>query len=1090
MLLDLRSRISFNRQSLNFVMCIRVLWFFSKDSFLVSSSRQQQELERLDKSHQQELEMYLSEIHPEIVQAVAGKSGFVGQMGATTWGPCPQPKDVAATQTDLGIPVPQTLPKKVPVKIINDPNDVTPLTDTHMQPLTLPSRAATDETKHAYNPTISPSLDGHSDSNHQSIKGQALDEPRRADSEKQPTAEEVTDEAVSSNLKRSQSLKDHIRQLNRMDTLVSPSSLMVLRRKQSVDAAILAAKESDTAPSAEKEEPVPILPQADKQTLTPLNPEASTPNVSSQNQPTATQAYAATSSVMPGVILSQATGLQSQPRTILAEKSSISQQPRVAVVPLHRASQPALAALQTNDFIDKLHHLFPNFVPGGKPLSAGISSHTGHPLDVGAQMHLAHIPQPGSGATQARAAQMPVHTSGHSGIQPHLVPQSLAAQQVSQMPKVVMSTGVLPAQGHQQVCGSTLAQQPQSQQLAAIASVLQSLQQLGGAVGPGPAAGQLQGAMDGSPSQLMGAMADPQSLAAALCLIQQYSQNPEQLEMLLQQQHQQAPMRQLIQQAASLRGLSTPIPGNIQTGAGQPPVAQPSGVYPAQGQQPTGQGTGQPQLKPVLGSQAVPPSSFPLQQGQGLPGQPSAMLESMIMQSGGMQTPLQGRGPLMTPGIQTSQAQVPQQGQTPMQAAQLLAQIQLLQGQLQSQAQHQAGQAQLQNQLQAGQSPMHTQMLQLQALLADSQAQAGRIPGQVQQPVQGQLQGQTWVAPKATDLTHQVLPDAVQTGSIQSKPVQMPATAGGQQPQMFRTPAASQNGEDAQILQQLLSQKAAIEKYLSQHYQADSGVQPQLQANLEMGQPQQRQSAEQAYGSQLPDHAMAQNFPQTAAPSQGLWGAVQGQAKMPGVEGSLSQRRDGQLAIGLLPQQQQAMGMPASRTLTPMEQSILQTTAMRQAAVGGGQAKDSMGMQLMGGMVPQSQQYAPPFLLDQIQAGQAMDEQLLLMYLLQQQQQQQQQDQQQSLSYADMGQMFPGALQMQSGVIPAHMLASRATPLASQQFVRQGAPPAQQATMVPSSLQSAPVMAPRVAQTPVAGTGESLSQQQPPVGATLPTSHQ
>lgn len=1040
--------------------------------------------------------MYLSEVHPEIVQAVAGKSGFVGQMGATTWGPRPQPKDIAVTQTDLGIPVPQTLPKKVPVKIINDPNDVTPLTDTHMQPLTLPSRAATDETKQAYYPTISPSLDGHSDSNHQSTKGQALDEPRRADSEKQPTAEVVTDEAVSSNLKRSQSLKDHIRQLNRTDTMVSPSSLMVLRRKQSVDAAILAAKESD-APTftTEKQEPMPILPQADKKTLTPSKPEASTPNVSSQNQPTATQAYAATSSVMPGVILSQATGLQSQPRTILAEKASISQQPRVAVVPLHRASQPMLTALQTNDLSEQLHHLFPNFVPGGKPLSAGISSHTGHPFDVGGQMHLAHTPQPGSGATQARAAQVPVHTSGHSGIQPHLVPQSLTAQQAAQVPKVVMSTGILPAQGHQQLSGSGLAQQPPSQQLAAIASVLQNLQQLGGAVGLGPAAGQLQGATDGSPSQLVGATADPQGLAAALCLIQQYSQNPEQLEMLLQQQHQQAPMRQLIQQAASLKGLSTQVPGNIQTGTGQPPIAQPSGVYPAQGQQPTGQGTSQPQLKAVPGSQAVPPSSFPLQQAQGLPGQPSAMLESMMLQSGGMQTPLQARIPLQTLGIQTSQAQVPQQGQTPLQAAQLLAQIQLLQGQLQSQASQQAGQAQLQNQLQAGQSPMHTQMLQLQALLADSQAQAGRIPGQVQQTVQGQLQGQTvpaqtWVAPKAADMTHQVLPDAGQTASVQSKPVQLPTTAGGQQPQMFRIPATAQNGEDAQILQQLLSQKAAIEKYLSQHYQAESGVQPQLQANLEIGQPQ-RQSAEQAYGSQLPDHAMVPNFPQTAASSQGLWGAVQGQAKIPGVDGSLSQRRDGQPGIGLLAQQQQAMGMPVatSRTLTPMEQSILQTTAMRQAAGGGSQAKDSMGMQLMGGMVPQGQQYVPPFLLDQIQAGQAMDEQLLLMYLLQQQQQQQQ-DQQQSLSYADMGQMFPGALQMQSGVIPAHMLASRATPLASQQFVRQVAPPTQQATMGPSSLASAPVMAPRVAQTPVAGTGESLPQQQPPVGATLPTSHQ
>lgn len=1033
--------------------------------------------------------MYLSEIHPEIVQAVAGKSDFVGQLGASTWGPCPQPKDVRAAQMDLGgVPRPQTLPKKVPVKIIFDPNDVTPLTDTHMQPLTLPSRTTADDPKQNDFTTISPSLDGHSDPRYQyGVKGQAPDEPRRPDGEGQSAAEEVTEDAMTSNLKRSQSLKDHVRQLNRTDAMVSPSSMMVLRRKQSVDAAILAAKESDAATSVgEKPEPVPPVPEADIETpVPPSKPEASAPQVSSQNQPTMAQAYS-TSSAMPGVILSQMTGLQSQPRTILAEKTSVSQQPRVAVVPLHRASQPALAALQTNDLIEQLHHLFPNFVPGGKPLSAGVSSHTGHPLDIGTQLHLAHTPQPGGGASQARLSQVTVPMSvmasmaGHAagGIQQHLVAQSLATPQLPQAPRVVMSTGVFPGQGQQQASGGGPSPQPTGQQqLAAIASVLQNLQQLGSAVGPVPAAGgQLQrpgsvvNPVDGSSSQLVGGpSSDAQGLAAALCLIQQYGQNPEQLEMLLQQQHQQAPMRQLIQQAASLRGLSSQVPGSggVQTGA------QISGLYGAGAQQPTGQG--QPQLKPMPGSQGVQqvqPSSFPLQQqqqpGQGLPGQPSAaMLEGMMLQSGAVQTPLQGaRVPLPAPTMQTSQAmQMPLQGPTALQSSQFLAQVQMLQGQLQSQAQLQAGQAQLQSQLQAGQQmPMHAQMLQ--GLLAD--AQAGRMPGQVQQPQQGQLQGQaqTWSAPKTTDFTHQ---GQMSDAGGQNRLVQLPTTVAGQQPQMVHLPAAAaastQNGEDALILQQLLSQKAAIEKYLSQHYEQT----PQLQS-------------EQALASQLPmaeasKSIAAPNLSQAAA-SQGLWGA----AKMPSVEGSLPQRREGQAVIGLLAQQQQqqALQMPVTtgRTLTPMEQTVLQqTTTMRQAAaVGGSQAKDPLGgMQLMGGGMAtmQNQPYTAPFLLDQ---GQAMDDQLLLMYLLQQQQLQQQQDQQ-SLSYADAAQShstFPVALQLQSGVIPAHLLASRITPLASQQFTRQVAPPSQQATMAPSSL----AVAQRVAQAPAAGTGESLSQQQ------------
>lgn len=967
--------------------------------------RQQQELETLDKNHQQELELYLSEFHPELIQAVTETAGVGGQQGSTVWGPCPPCppiKDALFPKTEIkrleiGNLLPHTLPKKVPVKIISDPNDVAPLADTHIQPLTLPSLGAMEGRNDDIS-NMSPSLD-YQDNRTDEVK-------EFSELPKDSSADDVT----STYLKRSQSLKDHLRQMNRM---VSPSSAASLKRKQSIDMAILASKEFEgTAGEQEKLEVVSVAESgAARADRSEVLASAAT-----------SAALPAASSVALGVLLSDATGIQSQPRVSLAEKPSLSQQPRVSAVPIGRPTQPSMASFQSA-LVEQLHVLFPNFVPGRTPSAI---SHAQHLTD-GAP----NASKPPSQPMVAASVHLAVTQAlGHQGsVPPHLMPQTSAILHGHASLRPSVLTSPVHALVQQQANSSSLptsVYQQSTPQMAAMSGILQNIQH---SIGPlsAAAAGVPSQPVSGVDGNMLGVTADPQSLATALYLIQQYSQNPEQLEMLLQQGPHHALMHQLAQQAPASKALPLHLPVSYHSVAATGPSQQlglvQNPLSQNNPQQMLVQQTGQHLPKPGPESQ-VTPLSVPLPSAK-------AQISSSVIQS------------QMLPQSQLLAGQ--QQQQQPL--------VQ----QLMSQLIHQPGGLQ-------GQTPQQTQML-LQYLFSD-----GAVTSNPGNPPVSSLPAQF---PGSASHLMTASDGQVLTGAgSQLKLVQLPSSGPVGQVNLPHT--------DDAVVQQLLSQKAAIENYLTHHYpnqpitsleHLDSVQTPNL-----VGQ----DIVQAAASAQLLDHAAEALrpivAPLTGQPTAAYWGN-QGQLPQPPIS-SLD-----------LAGQQLVSGIPGGA----MIQSGQAAHALRLPAGAPSLTEKSLGSQLYGNLQTQNQLR---LLLDQMSANsgsQIVDEQML--YELQQQLEQQQQQQALSFMPVDHGQpaygAFPvlgGTLPLQS-VVPTPMMApTRGAPVPLQ-AMRQVAPQRTQmlpqpAKVMPSAMVAA---APRVMSGQV-GMAMDTQHRQMSAVETLPSS--
>lgn len=703
--------------------------------------RQQQELETLDKNHEQDLEIYLNTFHPELIEAVTETMAIGGEQDSVVCQPCPPIDNACFTKyesktSDIVNALSQAAPKKVPIEITtSDLGNVTPLLDANVQPQMLPSLGTVERQGNDLS-DMPPNL---------------LDYKFR-NSNTEHTVKRLTKEskvsgagdANSTCLKTSHSLKDPVQLMSRTKTVL-PSSVAVQKHKQNVDTTTLDTADFEGNDGGEAK--CEVIMTSDRGARDGKS-EASISVSPSQMQSVTLNVMGLVTS---GVLLNQVTGIQSRPCASLAERPSVSQQPRVSVVPISRPPRPNLASFQTATLMEQLHHLFPNFVPGGRTPSALLdgapNSSKPSQLSLASSVHqpftqtLEHLPS----------------------LSLCLMPQSSPVLQAhaSLRPSVSISPvhTLLQHQQQQQVMSSvpSLINQPFTMpQMAAMAGAVQNIHQ---PMGPKSVSGTLPqpvSSADGNWASL-GTGADPQCLAMALHLIQQYAQNPEHMETLLQQDPNVALMRQLIQQTPTSAALLCPVSSSCHSLLPPGPIQQ---------------------QQPGL-------IQMPISQ-QGSPQQ-------LLVQQAGQQFVKPGPGCQMMPPIVPLSSATRTQGPSSMTQPQAFPQGQLLIGQQQPQQTYQlVPQPNLQSQ-----TSQQTQMLLLHALLSDG-AFASNDGGQPASNPFAQTPGFVIPTQTASDSDG---------GGGQLKHVQVPLSG----------PSAQVNLDDP-VLQKLLSQKAAIENYLAQHY--------------------------------------------------------------------------------------------------------------------------------------------------------------------------------------------------------------------------------------------------------------------------------
>lgn len=683
----------------------------------------------------------MSKFHPELIEAVTETMAIGGEQDSVVCQPCPPIDNACFTKYEsrtsgfVNALSQEAAPKKVPIEITSDLNNVTPLLDADVQSQMLPSLGTVESQRNDLS-DMPPLLDyKFRNSNVEHTVKKSTKESKVSGA----------GDANSTCLKTSHGLKDPVQLMNRTK-MALPSSVAVQKHKQRTDTTILDT--ADFEGNDGEEEKFEVIMTSDHGT----RDEKSEVSIAVSPSQMLSVTLTAMGSVTSGVLLNQVTGIQSRPCVSVAERPSVSQQPRVSVVPMSRPPRPNLASFQTATLMEQLHHLFPNFVPGGRTPSALLdgapNSSKPSQLSLASSVH-----QP--------FAQTLEHLPSLSLC---LMPQSSPVLQAhaSLRPSVSISpVHTLLQQQQQQVMSSvpSLINQPFTPQMAAMAGAVQNIHQPMGCKSVSGTLSQPVSSADGNLASL-GTGADPQCLAMALYLIQQYTQNPEHMETLLQQDQNVALMRQLIQQTptalpcpVSSSCLSLPSGPIQQPGLIQMPISQ--GNHP---QQLLVQQAGQQFVKPGPGCQVMPPN-VPL---------PSARTQvtNSMMQS---QTFPQGQLSI---------------GQQPQQIYQHV-----------SQPVHQPN-------LQC-QTSQQTQML-LHALLSDGALASSDGSVSVSNPF-AQVPGFVVPTQTASDSDGQI-----PGGGGQLKPVQVPLSGPSAQVNLSRS--------DDPVLQKLLSQKEAIENYLAQHY--------------------------------------------------------------------------------------------------------------------------------------------------------------------------------------------------------------------------------------------------------------------------------